>query len=56
MTVEELADELRQLIEVGYGKLLISDQNNDEIMICKIELSTDGVGQFVKISKDWESK
>ena len=56
MTAEELLERLKDIVETErYPKLIVAtktESGEEEITDCRIELSTDGVGQYVLLEKN----
>lgn len=56
MTAEELLERLKDIIEIERSPKLVvairTESGEEEITDCRIELSTDGVGQYVLLGKN----
>lgn len=56
MTAEELLERLKDIVEIERCPKLVvamrTESGEEEITDCRIELSTDGVGQYVLLGKN----
>lgn len=58
MTTEELLERLKDIVEIERCPKLVvatkTESGEEEITNCKIELSIDGVGQYVLLEKKYD--
>lgn len=56
MTAEELLERLKDIVEIERSPKLVvatkTESGEEEITDCRIELSIDGVGQYVLLGKN----